>query len=38
LPKPPRKLRDKAKLEACAGIVEPWLLGRLRNRIFHSLA
>jgi transposase len=30
--------RDKAKVEACVGIVERWLLGRLRNRIFYSLA
>jgi transposase len=29
---------SKAKVEACVGIVERWLLGRLRNRIFHSLA
>jgi transposase len=38
LPTRPRKPRDKAKVEACVGIVERWLLGRLRNRIFHSLA
>ncbi|WP_287003549.1 IS21 family transposase [Sphingobium sp.] len=38
LPARPRKPRDKAKVEACVGIVERWLLGRLRNRIFYSLA
>lgn len=29
--------RDKAKVQACVRIVERWLLGRLRNRIFYSL-
>lgn len=38
LPARPRRPRDKAKVEACVGIVERWLLGRLRNRIFYSLA
>jgi transposase len=38
LPTRPRKPRDKAKVEACVGIVERWLLGRLRNRTFYSLA
>lgn len=38
LPARPRKPRDKAKVEACVGIVERWVLGRLRNRIFTSLA
>jgi transposase len=38
LPARPRKPRDKAKVEACVRIVERWLLGRLRNRIFYSLA
>lgn len=38
LPARPRKPRDKAKVEACVGIIERWLLGRLRNRIFYSLA
>jgi transposase len=33
----PRKPRDKAKVEAAVLIVERWLLGRLRNRRFHSL-
>jgi transposase len=38
LPARPRKPRDKAKVEACVRIVERWLLGRLRNQIFYSLA
>jgi transposase len=38
LPARPRKPRDKAKVEAAVRIVERWLLGRLRNRRFHSLA
>jgi transposase len=38
LPARPRKPRDKAKVEAAVLIVERWLLGRLRRRIFHSLA
>ena len=38
LPTRPRRPRDKAKVEACVLIVERWLLGRLRNRVFHSLA
>ena len=38
LPTRSRKPRDKAKVEACVGIVERWVLGRLRNRIFYSLA
>jgi transposase len=33
-----RKPKDKAKVEACVGIVERWALGRLRNRIFYSLS
>jgi transposase len=37
LPTRPRRPRDKAKVEACVLIVERWLLGRLRNRVFHSL-
>jgi len=37
LPARPRKPRDKAKVEQAARIVERWLLGRLRRRIFHSL-
>ena len=38
LPARPRKPKDKAKVEAAVLIVERWLLGRLRNRKFHSLA
>jgi transposase len=38
LPARPRKPKDKAKVEACVRIVERWVLGRLRNRIFYSLA
>jgi transposase len=34
---PPARPRDKAKVEAVL-MVERWLLGRLRHRIFHSLA
>jgi len=38
LPARPRRPRDKAKVEQAVLIVERWLLGRLRRRIFHSLA
>ena len=38
LPTRPRRPRDKAKVEGAVLIVERWLIGRLRNRIFHSLA
>lgn len=38
LPTRPRRPRDKAKVEAAVRIVERWLLGRLRHRVFHSLA
>lgn len=38
LPTRPRRPRDKAKVEACVLIVERWLRGRLRHRIFYSLA
>jgi transposase len=37
LPTRPRRPRDKAKVEAAVRIVERWLLGRLRHRVFHSL-
>jgi len=33
----PYRPRDKAKVEACVGIVERWLFGRLRNRIWYGL-
>jgi transposase len=38
LPTRPRRPKDKAKVEACVGIIQRWLLGRLRNRVFYSLA
>ena len=38
LPTRPRRPRDKAKVEAGVLIVERWLIGRLRNRRFYSLA
>jgi transposase len=38
LPTRPRKPRDKAKVEGAVLIVERWLIGRLRNRRFTSLA
>ena len=38
LPTRPRRPRDKAKVEACVLIVERWLIGRLRDCRFYSLA
>src|SRR5271156_165431 len=38
LPTRPRKPRDKAKVVAGVLIMERWILGRLRNQRFHSLA
>ncbi|HZB91982.1 MAG TPA: IS21 family transposase [Stellaceae bacterium] len=38
LPTRPRKPRDKAKVEAAVLVMERWILGRLRNRRFYSLA
>jgi transposase len=38
LPTRPRRPRDKAKVEAAVLIVERWLFGRLRHRVFYSLA
>jgi transposase len=38
LPARPYRPRDKAKVEAGVLIVERWLIGRLRNRVFYSLA
>jgi transposase len=35
LPTRPRRPRDKAKVEAAVLIVERWLLGRLRHRVFY---
>jgi transposase len=37
LPARPRRPRDKAKVEQAVLIVERWLLGRLRHRIFTTL-
>lgn len=37
LPARPYRPRDKAKVEACVGIVERWLLGRLRNRVWYGI-
>ena len=38
LPARPRRPRDKAKVEQAVLMVERWLLGRMRHRIFYSLA
>ena len=38
MPARPRKPRDKAKVEVGVQIVERWILARLRNRRFFSLA
>ena len=38
VPARPRKPRDKAKVEVSVQIVERWVLARLRNRRFFSLA
>ncbi len=38
LPARPYRPRDKAKVEQAVLIVERWLLGRLRHRVFYSLA
>jgi transposase len=38
LPARPRRPKDKAKVEQGVLLVERWLLGRLRNQIFYSLA
>jgi transposase len=38
LPARPAKPRDKAKVEGGVRIAQRWVLGRLRNRVFHSLA
>lgn len=38
LPARPRKPKDKAKVENAVLIVERWILFRLRNRVFTSLA
>jgi transposase len=38
LPARPRKPRDKAKVEVAVQVVERWILARLRNEVFFSLA
>ncbi len=38
LPARPHRPRDKAKVEAAVLVVERWILARLRNRRFYSLA
>jgi transposase len=38
LPTRPRRPRDKAKVEAAVLVVERWILARLRDRRFYSLA
>lgn len=38
LPARPRKPKDKAKVEVAVQLVERWVLAKLRNRLFHSLA
>lgn len=38
LPARPRRPRDKAKVEQAVLMVERWLLGRMRYRVFFSLA
>lgn len=37
LPARPYRPRGKAKVEACVGIIERWLLGRLPNRVWYGL-
>jgi len=38
LPARPRRPRDKAKVEQAVLVIERWLIGGLRHRVFHSLA
>lgn len=38
VPARPYKPRDKAKVEVAVQIAQRWILGRLRNRVFHTLA
>jgi len=38
LPARPQKPRDKAKVEVCVLVVQRWILARMRNEVFHSLA
>ncbi len=38
LPARVRKPKDKAKVEAAVLVAQRWILARLRNRVFYSLA
>lgn len=38
LPARPKHPRDKAKVEVAVQVVERWILARIRNEVFHSLA
>lgn len=38
LPARARKPRDKSKVEVSVQVVQRWVLARLRNRVFHTLA
>src|SRR5690606_7730245 len=38
LPARPRKPRDKAKVEVAVQVAQRWILARLRNQTFFSLA
>ncbi|HEY6882166.1 MAG TPA: IS21 family transposase [Polyangiales bacterium] len=37
VPARPYKPRDKAKVEVAVQIAQRWILGRMRNRVFHTL-
>lgn len=38
IPARPRSPRDKAKVEVAVQIAQRWILARIRNQVFHSLA
>ena len=38
MPARPYKPQDKGKVEAAVLVVEQWILARLRNHTFHTLA
>jgi transposase len=38
LPARPRKPKDKAKVENAVGLVQRWIVFRLRNHVFHTIA
>lgn len=38
LPARPRKPKDKAKVEVAVQVAQRWILGRIRNQVFFSLA